>query len=267
MNHWGKIFGAIIGLATGKPFIVLLGLILGHQFDRGIAKTFNRVGSEFSNDRIRQFSPEFFENLFQAIGHIAKADGRVTEEEIQAARILMDKLGLGTAEKRAAIDYFEQGKNSSYPLKARIRQLRQRDARQPEYRVLFLKLLMEFVLTDNKMNKNQRAVVWAIGREMQISHLELAQLEAMLRAQSGFRHSPAGNADNLRVDEAYKSLGVNRSSSNDEIKKAYRRLMNRNHPDKLAPENPDPAVIAEAERRTREVRSAYELLKARRSIR
>lgn len=267
MNHWGKILGAIVGLATGKPFIVLLGLFLGHQFDRGFAEKLNRGGSKSSNDGIRQFSPEFLEILFQASGHVAKADGRVTEEEIRAARILMDKLGLGPVERRAAIDYFEQGKNSAYPLKARIRQLRQRDARQPEYRVLFLKLLMEFALNDNKMNKNQRAVVWTIGRELQIGHLELAQLEAMLRAQRGFRHSPAGNADNFRVDKAYKSLGVKRSSSNDEIKKAYRRLMNRNHPDKLAPENPDPAAIAEAERRTREVRGAYELLKARRSIR
>jgi DnaJ-domain-containing protein 1 len=43
--------------------------------------------------------------------------------------------------------------------------------------------------------------------------------------------------------------------------------MNRNHPDKLASENPDAAAIAEAERRTREVRSAYEMLKSRRSIR
>jgi DnaJ-class molecular chaperone len=43
--------------------------------------------------------------------------------------------------------------------------------------------------------------------------------------------------------------------------------MNRNHPDKLAGSNPDAGELAEAERRTREVRVAYEMLKARRSIR
>ena len=68
-------------------------------------------------------------------------------------------------------------------------------------------------------------------------------------------------------DAAYKSLGVEHDASNDEIKKSYRRLMNRNHPDKIASSNPDAAVLAEAERRTREVRVAYELLKARRAIR
>ena len=69
------------------------------------------------------------------------------------------------------------------------------------------------------------------------------------------------------VDAAYQTLGVDKESSNDESKKAYRRLMNKNHPDKLASKNPDSSAIAEAERRTREVRSAYTLLKSRRSIR
>jgi curved DNA-binding protein CbpA len=43
--------------------------------------------------------------------------------------------------------------------------------------------------------------------------------------------------------------------------------MNRTHPDKLAGANPDKSAITEAERRTREVRGAYDLLKARRTIR
>jgi curved DNA-binding protein CbpA len=43
--------------------------------------------------------------------------------------------------------------------------------------------------------------------------------------------------------------------------------MNKNHPDKIAADNPDKAAINEAERRTREVRGAYEMLKSRRSIR
>ena len=110
-------------------------------------------------------------------------------------------------------------------------------------------------------------IIWTICKELDIGRVELAQLEAMLRAQRSFRKSAAGAADSKRVNDAYEALGIDRSSTNDEIKKAYRRLMNKNHPDKLASTNPDATVMAEAERRTREVRSAYDLLKARRSIR
>ena len=89
----------------------------------------------------------------------------------------------------------------------------------------------------------------------------------MIRAQKGFRHSPAGYADRGRVAAAYATLGIDPAADNDEIKKAYRRQMNRFHPDKLASEDPDEAALAEAQKKTREIRSAYEMLKARRSIR
>ena len=110
-------------------------------------------------------------------------------------------------------------------------------------------------------------MIWTISTELGIGRVELAQLEAMIRAQKGFKRSPAGDADAARVREAYESLGVNSEASNADIKTAYRRLMNKNHPDKISGSNPGADVIAEAERRTREVRVAYEMLKARRSIR
>jgi len=89
----------------------------------------------------------------------------------------------------------------------------------------------------------------------------------MIRAQKGFKHSPAGDADALRVKKAYVTLGIDQSATNEEVIKAYRRAMNKSHPDKIASNNPDDEVIAAAEKRTREVRTAYEMLKSRRSIR
>ena len=89
----------------------------------------------------------------------------------------------------------------------------------------------------------------------------------MLRAQHGFRASPAGDADAAKVEQAYKILGIGKSATNAEVKTAYRRLMNRHHPDKIAASSPDQAAINEAERMTRDVRAAYDLLKMRRGIR
>jgi len=267
MTYWGKLVGAAAGLATGRLWLALIGLVLGHQFDRGFADRFTRFGPEIDDGRLGRLPTEFLETLFHAIGHIAKADGQVTEDEIRATRSLMHRLGLGPAEIRKAIGWFEAGKDGAWPLKEKIRVLRDGGARNPEVRALFLRLLMEVALSNANMHQRERALLWVVCTEFGVGRVELAQLEAMLRAQRGFRRSAAGSADSRRVEAAYATLGVEKASSNEEIKKAYRRLMNRNHPDKLAGGNPDAATIAEAERRTREVRGAYEMLKARRSIR
>lgn len=267
MQYWGKVVGTLAGLATRRPWLALVGLILGHQFDRGFADRFTKFGPEVSSGRLEQLPAQYVQALFQTMGHLAKADGRVSEDEIRAARALMHRIGLGPVQVREAIAWFEDGKNPAFPLRSTLRQVRAESARNAESRALFLRLLMEVALAKSTLHQRERTVLWTVCSELDIGRVELAQLEAMLRAQRGFRRSAAGSADARRVDAAYKTLGVEKSSTDDEIKKAYRRLMNKNHPDKLASANPDPAAIAEAERRTREVRSAYEMLKARRSIR
>jgi len=267
MPYWGKVLGTLGGLATGRPWMALIGLLLGHQFDRGFADRFMRFGPGVSAERLEHLPQPYLRALFETMGHLAKADGRVTEHEIRAVRTLMHRLGLGPSEIRRAIDWFESGKEASYPLVSTLRALRGQSARRADMRGLFVRLLMEVALSKSSLHQSERAVIWTICEELDIGRVELAQLAAMLRAQRGFRKSAAGAADSKRVNDAYGALGVDRSSTNDEIKKAYRRLMNKNHPDKLASANPDATVLAEAERRTREVRGAYELLKARRSIR
>ncbi len=267
MQYWGKVVGAFAGLATGRPWMALIGLILGHQFDRGFADKFGKFAPDASNGRLEQLPEQFVNVLFHSIGHLAKSDGRVSEEEIRAARGLMHRLGLGPVEVRRAMTWFEAGKDSSYPIRSSIRDLRAKGARKAETRSLFVRLLLEVALSKPNLHQREREVLWIVCTELDVGRVELAQLEAMLRAQRGFRRSAAGDADARRVAAAYRTLGIDKSTSNDDIKKAYRRLMNRNHPDKLASANPDAAAVAEAERRTREVRSAYEMLKARRSIR
>lgn len=263
--YWGKIIGTVAGLATLKPWFAVLGLFLGHQFDRGFAdryRSFEKQGAD-----IGRVSEDFVRALFQTMGHLAKVDGRVTQEEIRAARMIMHRLGLSPALVRRAIAWFDDGKQPGFPLVQKIREARRVCVRNAAQRMTFVRLLLEVVLAKDAVKKEERGLIWTVCIELDVGRVELAQLEAMIRAQKGFRHSPAGDADAARVRGAYEALGMSPDASNDEIKKAYRRLMNRNHPDKIAGSNPDAAVIAEAERRTREVRSAYEMLKARRSIR
>lgn len=263
--YWGKIIGTLLGLVTLKPWFALLGLILGHQVDRFLVAQFRSF--EAHSSPAGRLPEEYLKPLFQTMGHVAKIDGRVSEAEIRAARAVMHRLGLGPAKVRNAINWFDDGKRDGFPLIQTIRQLRRVAARRPELRVLFVRLLLEVVLAKDRLHQKERAAIWTVCTELDIGRVDLAQLEAMIRAQKGFRRSPAGDADRQRIRKAYRTLGIEESASNDDIKKAYRRAMNKSHPDKIASSNPGKEVVAEAEKRTREIRGAYEMLKARRSIR
>jgi len=263
--YWGKIIGTAAGLATLKPWFALLGLFLGHQFDRAFASSYRRFEKQGAS--VGRLSDDYIRALFQTMGHLAKVDGRVSEDEIRAARVVMHRIALGPAQVRRAINWFEDGKRPGFPLVQTVRHLLRSDLRRADERLLFVRLLLEVALAKDRLHHKERGMIWTICTELGIGRVDLAQLEAMIRAQKGFRHSPAGDVDAQRVRNAYQTLGVEETTTNDEIKTAYRRLMNRNHPDKIASSKPDAASLAEAERRTREIRSAYEMLKARRSIR
>ena len=249
----------------GKIIAVMAVALVAYQFYRGFRKSMHAF--ERQGETISRVSDEFVRALFSCMGHLAKSDGRVSEDEIRAARLIMHRLGLSPAQVRRAIGWFDDGKLAAFPLVQTVREARRVSARSASKRTLFLRLLLEVVLAKHALRKEERAMIWTVCSELDIGRVELAQLEAMIRAQKGFKRSPAGNADAARVRGAYEALGVSAKASNDEIKKAYRRLMNKNHPDKISGSNPGADVIAEAERRTREVRGAYEMLKARRSIR
>lgn len=249
----------------GKTLALIAVLLVAYQFYRGFKKsmhTFEQDGAD-----IGRVPDAFVRALFGCMGHLAKTDGRVSEDEIRAARLVMHRLGLSPAQVRRAISWFDDGKLPGFPLVQTVREVRRVSGRGMSRRLLFLRLLLEVVLAKNALSRRERAMIWQICVELDIGRVELAQVEAMIRAQKGFKRSPAGDADAARLRNAYEALGVNADSSNSDIKIAYRRLMNQNHPDKISGNNPAPDVMAEAERRTREVRSAYEMLKARRSIR
>jgi DnaJ like chaperone protein len=89
----------------------------------------------------------------------------------------------------------------------------------------------------------------------------------------GGAYGPGGSWDGARatsarhrLDDAYEALGVDASATDAEIKRAYRRLMNENHPDKLASKGLPESMREIAEERTREISIAYKLIKEARGF-
>ena len=183
-----------------NPWAALAGFVLGHQFDRGFAKRFRVFEKQGSH--MPRVSEDFVRALFQAMGHLVKIDGRVSEDEIRSARMVMHRLSLNPAQVRRAIAWFDEGKQPGFPLIQRMREVRRVSARSASDRLTFVRLLLEVVLAKESLKKEERALIWKICVELDIGRVEFAQLEAMIRAQKGFKRSPAGDADASRVRRA-----------------------------------------------------------------
>ena len=161
--YWGKIIGTVAGLATLKPWFALLGLFLGHQFDKGFISRYRDF--EKQGRAMGRVSDDFVRALFRTMGHLAKADGRVTEDEIRAARMVMHRLGLSPAQVRRAIAWFDDGKRPGFLLQQTVRTARRDSVRSAAKRTMFLRLLLEVVLAKDSLASEERTLLWTICNE------------------------------------------------------------------------------------------------------
>lgn len=93
---------------VGGPLGALVGVAVGHNLDQGLWKASIGLSSDTDDSSAQEV---FFRTTFQLMGHIAKADGRVSELEIAAARAIMDHLRLNTDQRRTAMENFTDRKS------------------------------------------------------------------------------------------------------------------------------------------------------------
>jgi DnaJ like chaperone protein len=264
----GKALGAVIGVFAAGPVGALFGTFIGHLFDVqaengfGAGESDAQAGGAASAAQVQE---AFFRATFQVMGHLAKADGRVSEDEIRAARAMMSEFRLGEREVQFAIELFTQGKRPDFPLEQLLRELRQLCRNRPDLCRMFVQIQLQTALWGGSLNAATREVLARISASVGVSAYEVVQMEALLRMQQASRRPQAQPAVD-RVAEACQVLGVQRSASDSEVTKAYRRLMNQNHPDKLVAKGLPESMMKLAEEKTRQIRSAYELLREARGM-
>jgi len=270
MSWYGKAIGAVIGYVVGRGLLgAIVGLILGHWFDERSEEERQARAAAAAGGGAQDLRRAFFEATFQVMGHVAKADGRVSEQEIDAARETMRRFSLAEADRRRAIELFTEGKRAAFPLDATLRGLRGLAGGQPDLCRLFVQIQLEAALAGNGLNAPARAVFGRICTALGVSALEFAALEAMLRMRYGAEPragaGPGASAP-TRLADAYEVLGVAASANDAAVTKAYRRLMSQNHPDKLVAQGLPESMVAAAHERTQRILEAYETVKNHRGM-
>ncbi|MGH8399814.1 MAG: co-chaperone DjlA [Gammaproteobacteria bacterium] len=261
MGWWGTIIGGALGWALGGPLGALLGAAIGHSLSGNVAYTSRRgAGSE-------RVQAAFFTATFSVMGHIAKADGRVSEDEIRAARAVMVHMNLVPEQQQAAMALFNQGKQPEFPLDSVLQQFRSECGGQPALLRMFLQIQLHAAFADGVFHPAEQAIFNRICAVLGISQAELHQHEEFVRAQHGFDgggQAPAARPDKLAT--AYRTLGVSADMDTAAIKRTYRKLMTQNHPDKLVAKGLPEEMIRLAQEKVQQINAAYDVIKAARGI-
>lgn len=263
MGWWGKLVGGALGFAMGGPLGALLGAALGHNIDQGMAGS----GRDWigAGDQAR-IQTAFFTATFSIMGHLAKADGRVSPEEIAMAEQVMSQMRLNEEQRKAAVKLFQEGKSADFPLDEVLVQLRQECHRRRNLMQMFLEILISTALADGRFDPNEEQLLYRIGDGLGFPKSIFDRLIAMVRAQQRFSEKGSAGMGQASTKDAYDVIGVSTDVSNETVKRAYRRLMNQHHPDKLVSKGLPEEMIRIATEKTQEIKAAYDRIKQERNL-
>ena len=238
----GSMFGGFKGFVVGAIIGVLLTRYLKNRLKKGLGG----------------IQSQFLESVFAVMGALCKADGVVTQDEIQVAEALFSKFRLSGAQRAQAQAAFNRGKSDDFDLDAELARFLTVSRRQPVLLQMFLQVQMSAVAADGQVHPAEHEMLVRIARGLGLPESQVDQLEAMLR---GTRSGTSGASSSQQLEDAYKVLGVAPEASDAEVKRAYRKLMSENHPDKLAGRGLPESMREMAEEKTREISHAYDLVK------
>lgn len=265
-DWWGKILGGFFGYLMAGPIGIFIGVLIGNVFDKALSNHIAHPYGHLLNEASKDVQALFLETTFSMLGHIAKADGRVTENEIQKTYTIMESMQLSWKQKKLAKIYFTQGKSPAFHKEPLLTLFKNACRNHPELMQAFINIQFSMAQLDGFSERKIHIL------NNLLKTLGFASLHNQHQFYEGFNYNTQGaHASSTRqqkpmkdpiqnLSKAHAILGTTPQSSQEEVKKAYRRLISRNHPDKLIAKGASTEAIKMANNKTQTIRKAYEEL-------
>lgn len=272
---WGKFLGGLFGYLTGGSAGAFFGVLVGNFFDKGLATHFSTPHLLYHAEKKQVVQKIFFEATFSIMGHIAKADGRVSEKEIQIANTLMNEMRLNNNQKVLAKQLFNKGKQPSFNLNQVLTELQQKCKDNRELLKLFIDIQYRAAIVDGLSSKKIKSLDEIFKRfgfaplhkqhrfyeDFNFTRNDQNQGQHQQKQQSYSSYQKQTyQSSNSSLSHAYALLEVTPDSSKKDIKRAYRRLLSKNHPDKLIAQGLPEEMIRIANEKTHKIVTAYKLI-------
>lgn len=242
---FGKWIGGYLGWSAFGPLGGILGFVIGALFDTAVNSSEGetlRLTDEQSQQGDRN---SFFISMLVLAAYIVKADGKVMHSEMELVRgMLRQNFGEAAAQQGDQLMhqlFAEQDRQGNAAYRQNIQQACNQIAYHVDYsgRLQLLNFLVMIAQADGHVDQVEVAALKEVAQWMQMSPQEV---DAMLHLEG----------DSL--EDAYKVLGVSADATDDELKKAYRRLALEHHPDRVAKLGDD--VRKAAEKKFQEINAA-----------
>jgi len=237
MAWTGKIIGGVLGSFLG-PWGTAIGVGIGHQFDKGAT-------------RVQEAGMVMQVAFFGCLAKMAKADGKITREEIQAVEQIIARLGYSPTLRAAAIEIFRKAKDDSHTAADYLNQLAAVIRFNPQIAMTFIAALHAVAQADGAIHPNEREI--------------LLQAERAFRLQPGTVNAMLGGDRTGNLADAYKVLGATPGMADEEIKRIYRQKCIEFHPDKLASKGLPREFMEYANEQLAKINEAYDTIKKARA--
>ena len=254
-----KLIGIITGFLLFGFWGGLFGFFVGSFFDR--MRVYGSGGMNPLQNALRQ--AVFLETMFISMGKLAKADGHVSQDEIDHVEQFMQKLGMTADHRLQAIALFKQGTDQAFDLRPTYNKFMSVCGNTKDLKQVLLVYLIVMAFADGNFHPAEEALLTEISGYLGYDQATFKRLIDMVMNQSNF----GGQANSAEALEgAYKALGVTKESTDAEVKRAHRKLMSQYHPDKLMGQGVPEDMIAMATEQAKEIQLAYDLIKKSRNI-
>lgn len=242
MGKFGKWIGGGLGWAVGGPIGAIFGFVVGSIIDGSSEQIQSRRPSGYSGTT----TGGYVMSLLVLVSAVMKADGKIMKSELDYVKKFMVQ-NFGEASAREAIKLLRDLLKQNIPVNEVCRQIKQN--MNYSARLQLLHFLFGIAQADGLIGDSERELIEHTAREMGINDHDFKSIQAMFVRDM--------NAD-------YKILEITPEATNDELKKAYRRMAMKYHPDKVSHLGED--FQKAAKEKFQMVNQAYENIKKKRNL-
>jgi DnaJ like chaperone protein len=241
MGIFGKWLGGGLGFVMGGPIGGLLGFLVGSMIDSTTVHT-----SAYSGGSVSTSQGDFGVSLLVLVAAVMKADGKIVKSELDFVKQFFVRQ-FGQESAKQALFMLKDILRQEIPVRDVCLQIK--GNMDYSSRLQLLHLLFNLSLADSVIHSSETAIIEKISAFMGVTSNDFLSIKNMFLPET---------------DSSYKILEIDQSSSNEEVKKAYRRMAMKYHPDKVGHLGEE--IRKSANEKFTRVNEAYEKIKNERNM-